>query len=213
MSCRQSSPPEAPSGQKSILWCLPAFVPEKSFQALSSLLAPALGAWEGGRKGFSLPWQQGKKLDLTLSLELHPWTVGEGLSRGRWRRFSTLSLAPNGRQDHGLWGPGTRSPWAPKKEAAVCLISAEGESTHPPAKVAGMKAQCWHPWLCLLSFPPVLPHTPIPPQHPSLNSQLEFTFLRYLHDVAPLPPPFFCFNLSSFLDLVQFVICLYTCLL
>ena len=94
MSCRQSSPPEAPSGQKSVLWCLPAFVPEKSFQALSSLLTPALGACEGGREERLLypPWQQGKKLGLPLSLELHPWAVGEGLSRGRWRRFNTLSL-------------------------------------------------------------------------------------------------------------------------
>lgn len=172
MSCRQSSPPEAPSGQKSVLWCLPAFVPEKSFQALSSLLAPALGAREGGREERLLypPWQQGKKLGLPLSLELHPWAVGEGLSRGKWRRFNTLSSIPNGLQDRGLWGPGTRSPWEPKKGAAVCLISAEGESTQPPAKVAGMKVQCWHPWMCLLSFAPVLPHTPTPPQHPSLNS-------------------------------------------
>lgn len=209
MSCRQSSPPEAPSGQKSILWCLPAFVPEKSFQALSSLLAPALGACEGGRgerllSPMAAREEIGKKKgrNRTLSLELHPWAVGEGLSRGRWRRFSTLSLAPNGRQYHGLWGPGTHSPRAPEKEAAVCLISAEGESTHSPAKVAGVKAQCWQPWLCLLSFPPVLPHAPTPPQHPSLNSQLKFTFLRYLCDVAPLSPPFFYFNLNPFLDLV-----------
>ena len=61
MSCRQSSPPEAPSGQKSILWCLPAFVPEKSFQALSSLLAPALGACEGGREGGKASLSHGSK--------------------------------------------------------------------------------------------------------------------------------------------------------
>lgn len=113
MSCRQSSLPEAPSGQKSILWCLPAFVPEKSFQALSSLLAPALGACEGGReggrKGFSLPWQQGEKLGLTLSLELHPSAVGEGLSRGKQRRFSTLSSV---QCETGSWALGAWDPFS-----------------------------------------------------------------------------------------------------
>lgn len=33
MSCRQSSPPEAPDGQKYIPWCLPAFVLEKPLRA------------------------------------------------------------------------------------------------------------------------------------------------------------------------------------
>ena len=177
MSCRQSSPPEAPSGQKSVLWCLPAFVPEKSFQALSSLLAPALGACEGGREERLLypPWQQGKKLGLPLSLELHPWAVGEGLSRGRWRRFNTLSL-----QIMGFGGLAPVLLGSLRKEQLSVWSEQKGRAPTPPSQSCRHESSVLAP----MDVSPFFPTSSSTHPHPTPASILKFSAWIHLSAVS-----------------------------
>lgn len=125
MSCRQSSPPEAPDGQKYIPWCLPAFVLEKPLQA------PLVPFWrqlprqvkEGGsptEEGLPSPSAvrkqsaegqeekegEGGESDSIFCLGLGswgPWQWGHGYPQG-WRVFSMPTMVPQSMKDGGL-GP------------------------------------------------------------------------------------------------------------
>lgn len=133
MTCRQSSPPEAPNGQKYIPWCLRAFVLEKPLQALwvpfwRQLPRPVRRGRESRRRA-SLPWAAGKRsagrregegdggvsdsIFCFQAWELGPWAVS------KWMFPKKMEKSGAGRRA----GFGTPSLWAPKKGAALYLIS------------------------------------------------------------------------------------------
>lgn len=140
MSCRQGSPPEAPNGQKYVPWCLCAFVPEKPFQALWVPFWRQLsrqvreGGREGEKKGFPLPLQQergcreetggaGEEGGSDSVLGAGPLGHGRMAVSEEEGDLVPSTQLPRAGRIVGFGGPGTPSPWAPKKGAAFCQIS------------------------------------------------------------------------------------------
>ena len=171
----------------------------------SGASSPGRGGREGGRegekKGFRLPLQQERGC--------REETGGAGEEGGSDSLLGAGSLGHGQMavpEEDGDLVPSTQLPRAGRivgfgglgplllgllrKEQLSVGSQAGEESAHPRAKAVGVKAQCWHPHVCLLSFPPALPH-PASHLYPSLNCQLEFTpFLRHLCEAAPSHFPF-----------------------